>query len=288
MSRIFDALRKSEKQIQEQITPEVFIETMEKIHAGLAEVAVERIGLKPGMRVVVCSDASSLGAERFRFLRAQLSHCCTAKKLKTILITSPLPQDGKSLVAVNLATALVGREKSKVLLVEADMRRAGLMQLLGLSNRAGLSECLQEGSDAFTAIRRIEPLGFFLFSAGKLPANPIELLQSQRFADVMRSLTPHFDWVLIDSPPVSPLADTPVLKTHADGTLLVVRAGITSRESIEEAVQLLGLDHIVGVVLNGAHGLERLYYSYYAYYSRSSHDGAGSKGEKEKSNRSTA
>ncbi|MFQ5737596.1 MAG: CpsD/CapB family tyrosine-protein kinase [Acidobacteriota bacterium] len=270
MSRIFDALRKSEKGLQApaSVTPDTFIETMEKSHSGLGQVGVERARLRPDHRLVVYSDPQSLGAERFRLLRARLGHWQAAKKLKTLLVTSALPQDGKSLVAANLATALAGQKGCNVLLLEGDLRRRGLRSLLGINAWSGLSECLHEGSDPLSAIRRIEPLGFFLLPAGKAPTNPVELLQSQRFADVMRGLMPYFDWILIDSPPASPLADTPVLKTHADATLLVVRAGVTPREEIEEAVQLLGSQHVIGFVLNAADTLEGSYYKYYQYVGR--------------------
>ncbi len=284
MSRIFDALRKSEKQLQGQslLTSETFLEVMEKTYSGrgLGQVAIERAQLRPDKRLVVYSDPHSLGAERFRLLRARLGQWQAAKKLKTLLLTSALPQDGKTLVAANLATALAGQEGRPVLLFEGDLRKASLRPLLGIKAWPGLSRCLQDGSNPLSAIRRIEPLGFYLLPAGELPPNPVELLQSQRFADLMRGLVSHFDWILIDSPPVSPLADTLVLKAQADASLLVVRAGTTPREAVEEAVQLLGPEHVLGLVLNGADGLNWYYYNDYRYAGR---NGSGNpKGKTEK------
>ncbi len=286
MSRIFDALRKSEKQLQGQgsLTSETFLEVMEKSNNGraLGQVAIERVQLQPDKRLVVYSDPHSLGAEQFRLLRARLGQWQAAKNLKTLLLTSALSGDGKSLVAANLATALAGREGRPVLLVEGDLRKASLRFLLGIKAWPGLSGCLQDGSNPLSAIRRIEPLGFFLLPAGALPPNPVELLQSQRFADLMCGLVSYFDWILVDSPPVSPLADAVLLKAQADASLLVVRAGKTPREAVEESIQLLDPEHVLGLVLNGADGLNRDHYYDYLFPGRNSSGNPKGKTEKGK------
>lgn len=267
MSRIFDALRKSQERLREQpdISPGDFLETMERANSALHEVPVERACLRPESRVVLYSDPRGAGAERFRLLRANLSHWQAAKKIKTLLVTSALPQEGKSLMALNLATALAGQPGRAVLLLECDLRRASLRPLLSLPSWPGLSHCLQNGSDPFSALRRIEPLGFHLLPAGDETPNPVELLQSQRFPELMRQLASFFDWIVIDSPPVTPLADTVVLKAHVDATLVVVRAGVTPRELVTEAVERLGSEGMIGVLLNGAEGLHDSYYRYYQY-----------------------
>lgn len=265
MSRIFDALRKSEKQLQDgvMVAPDTFLETMEKAHSGLEQVAVAQARLRPESRVFMHSDPNSLGAERFRFLRTRLTHWQNTRKGKTLLLTSALPQEGKTLVSLNLATVLAGREGRSVLLLEGDLRRSALARVLGIPPSPGLGEFFEGGGNPLAAIRRIRPLGFFLLPAGRLPGNPVEVLQSQGFAELMRTLVGYFDWILVDSPPAAPLADTAVLKTYTDGILMVVRAGKTSRESVEEALQLLGPEQVVAMVLNGADGLDRSYYSYY-------------------------
>lgn len=271
MSRIFEALRKSEEQLRDQsfVSPETLLKAMDKAHAPLDQIPIERARIRPESRVVVYSDPRGLATERFRLLRTRLMRWQLAKKLKTLLITSPLPQDGKSVVAVNLATVMAGCEGRTVLLLEGDLRQASLLPQLGLNRWPGLRECLESNSDPISAVRRIEPLGFYVLPAGRPTATPVELLQSQRFSDLVRSLASCFDWIFIDSPPVSLLADTPVLRTQADATLLVVRAGVTPREGVEEALRLLGPEHVMGVVLNGADGLEREYYRYRQYGSSS-------------------
>lgn len=286
MSRIFDALRKSEKQLPEEsfVSPDAFLETMEKARSVLEQVQVERARILPESRVMVYSDPKGLGAERYRLLRARLGHWQAAKKIKTLLLTSALPREGKSLAAVNLATVLAAREGCSVLLLEGDLRRARLRPQLGLLKGPGLSECLRDGADPLSVIRRIEPLGFYLLPAGAPAASPVELLQSQSFTQVVRSLVSLFDWILIDSPPVSPLADTSVLKAQADATLLVVRAGVTLRETVGEAVQLLGADHVIGIILNGADGMDRSYYRYYRYGAQNG-SGKSKKGKTQKETR---
>ena len=116
------------------------------------------------------------------------------------------------------------------------------------------------------AIRRIEPLGFYLLPAGQPGEDGSRLLQSDFASQLIKGLSSSsFGWILIDSPPATPVADVIALKAQADATLLVVRAGETPREDIEEATRNLGHDHIIGIILNGVEGLDRTYSKYYGY-----------------------
>lgn len=266
MSRIFDALQKSGQEFEEQPFFAAKAPT-EADESTWAQSAAVRARVDGASRLVVYTEPQSLGAERFRVLRAQLNQQQRAGKFKTILLTSALPQEGKTVVAANLAAALAVDPRQKVLVLECDLRRPSLRAILRLENWPGLSHCLESGSDPFSALRRIEPLGFYLLPAGEVPSNPVELLQSPRFSETVKKLSLQFDTILIDSPPVSPLADTTVLKAHCDGALLVVRAGWTPRPAVEEAIQVLGPEYVIGVVLNAASGLERNYSHYYHYQS---------------------
>jgi protein-tyrosine kinase len=233
---------------------------------GLQRAAVEEVSLRPESRLVLHSAPEGPGADRFRFLAMRLRHSWATGKLRTLLITSPLPADGKSTTALNLATALTERGKRNVLLVEADYYHPTLSRALGLAGRPGLAECLQDGLDPLLAIRRLEPLHWYLLQAGKAQRNPTELLQSDGLLSFMRRLGGLFDWILIDSPPVIPLADAAALSRCVDGSLLVVRADHTPSEAVEEAVALLGPNHVLGIVLNGSERLNRLYSRYYGHY----------------------
>jgi capsular exopolysaccharide synthesis family protein len=231
----------------------------------LEDVPTMQVHIEAGNRLVFHTDPQSVGAERFRLLRMRLQERWKARKLKTLLITSPLPHDGKSTVSLNLATALAEHGKRSVLLVEGDLHHSQILEQLGLGGWAGLGECLERHLDAFPAIRRIEPLGWYLLPAGAPRANATELLQTTAIAELFQNLTRYFDWILIDSPPVLPLTDALSLRQRADACLLVVRADTTPRDAVEETVRLVGKEHILGILLNGVDGLHRLY-SKYGYY----------------------
>lgn len=228
-------------------------------------VRVVHLDVHPNKRIVVYSDPHGPGADRFRFLRLRLRELAGTRKLKTVIITSAQPAEGKSTVCLNLATALAEGGKRTVLVVDVDFYRRTLSHILGLRSGPGLAECLEDNLDPVSALRRIEPLSWYLLTAGEPRRNPTELLQSDSLAAALRKLYFLFEWILIDTPPVVPLADTLSLSRHADASLLVVRAGQTPREAIDDALTLLG-PTAVGIVLNGAEKLNRAYYKYYGHY----------------------
>lgn len=231
----------------------------------LDQVPPEEAHLHAGVRIALHSNPLSPGADRFRYLRMCLRELSHAGKLKTLLITSPLPQDGKSTITMNLATALAEGGKRTVLVIEADLHRPTLTEQLSLEVRPGLAECLAEGLSPTSALRRLEPLGWYLLPAGKPCENPTELLQTEGLVDLLKKLSQHFDWILVDSPPVVPLTDAIALARHTDATLLVAREGRTPDDAIEKSIALLGRQRVLGVVLNCVEGLERLYSGYYGY-----------------------
>lgn len=238
----------------------------EATDARLDAIPADTVEIPPSGRVVVHTDPRGPGADRFRLLRLHLRERWNAEKLKTLLITSPLPNDGKSTISLNLASALAERGKRPVLLIGADLHQPTLSRQLGLPDRRGLAECLEDDVKPFSVIRRLEPLGWYLLQAGNARGNPTELLQSGSLAEVMREVSRHFEWVLIDSPPVLPLADALTLKEISDASLLVVRAGRTPTPAVEQSIRLLGRRHVLGIVLNGMAGRDLTYGSYYGYY----------------------
>ena len=234
---------------------------------------LEKAHVRPENRVVFHTDPRSPAADRFRFLRMRLREHWSAGKLKKLLVTSPLAHDGKSTIILNLATALSERGKRAVLVIEGDLHHASLAEDLGLNSWAGLADCLQDDSTPpLSAVRRVEPLGWHLLPAGEPRRNPTELLQTPAFGHVLQTLSSHFDWILIDSPPAIALTDALSMQQHADGSLLVVRADRTPREAVEETIALLGKQHVLGVVLNGVEQRNHLYYQY--------RDDSGERGQK--------
>ena len=221
--------------------------------------------LPPESRVVVHTDPRSIAGDRFRLARIRLKSLQATKGLKTLLITSPLPGDGKSTVSLNLATALAENGKHPVLLLEADVYRPSLVKKLGIKPWGGLSECYHEGTDPMQAIRRVEPLGFYMLPVGTSTEDD-SFLQTKFAGQLIDKLAKiSFSWIVIDAPPSTPVADILALKAHADATLLVVRAGKTPREAIEETTRNLGRDHIMGIILNSVEGLDHFYTKYYGY-----------------------
>ncbi len=239
----------------------------------LSHIPVVEAEIRPETRIVFHTDPRGPGADRFRFLRMRLREFAKSGHLKSLLVTSPLPHDGKTTVVLNLATALSERGQHPVLVVEADLHHDSMAGTLGLPGWDGLAECLEAGVDPVSAVRRVEPLGWYLLPAGKANRNPTELLQAPELATVMETLAPRFEWILFDSPPAVPLTDALSLQHHADATLLAVSAGGTPRAVVEQALELLGRKHVLGIVLNGVSGLNRLYYKYRSYRRASSSEG---------------
>jgi capsular exopolysaccharide synthesis family protein len=230
---------------------------------GLQDIPVEQVDLERLHRVAFFSDPRGAAADRFRFLRLRLLERQKAVNLRRVLVTSALPQDGKSTVALNLATALAEGGKRAVLLLEADLHHPTLTWQLGFEGRPGLAECLEAGMNPMSAVRRLEPLAWSFLPAGQVCGNPTELLQSGALSGVAAALSAQFDWIVMDSPPVAPLSDVLLLKKEADATLLVVRAGRTPGDAVEQAITLLGREHVAGILLNGVEGVDRLYSKYY-------------------------
>jgi len=246
---------------------------MPERHAERPEIQqIPAVTAKPelGARIVFAAQAFISTADRFRLLRMRLRELAKSGKLRTLLVTSALPNDGKSTITLNLAAALAEHGDQAVLVLEADLRRSALGKKLGLDSWPGLAECLEGSLDPMSAIRRIEPQGWYLLPAGKKGAEALQLLQTEVISALLNRLSTFFDWILIDSPPALLVTDSVALSHYADATLLVARAGFTPRDSIEEAIQAIGRNRVLGIVLNGVEGLNPSYAKYYrSYYSHS-------------------
>jgi capsular exopolysaccharide synthesis family protein len=284
LSKIFDALNKAQGEVASLALPLIDgagtagpaadrhanLESPQSSHQPLGlrpepkQLRVPEVHVKHFGRVVFHTDPTGAAADKFRLLRMRLRDCWAAGKLKSVLVTSPLPGDGKSTTALNLATALAEERTKTVLLVDADLHRGSLNNQLALDPHVGLAECLQNRLNPLSAIRRVEPFGWYFLASGQLGVgSPTELLQPQELATLFQKLSSQFDWIVVDSPPVLPLSDAVALRQHMDGSLLVARAGSTSAKAVEDAIALLGRKHIIGLILNG---IEKLQHSYSAYY----------------------
>jgi len=264
VSRLYDALRKVEEQSRESTAnPSKTIVAPAKKPDQLLAVPSLQAHISSESRLIVSSDPHSPGSERFRLIRMALRNAAGGKLPKVLLITSPLPKDGKSTVSLNLATSLSEGGKHRVILLEADLHRPSLVDTLGLERMNGLSEVLKGLEEPSAVIRRIEPLDIYLMAAGRLFDHPSEMFQGERFSELLQELRACFECVLIDCPPAFPLADVVALKAHADGVLLVARAGATPREAVRETLQLFKPGQVLGLILNAEEELNQLYAKYY-------------------------
>ena len=236
--------------------------------SAIDSLPVEHAELPKGSRLPLATDPLGAGADRFRFLRMRLRELRELAKLRSLVITSPWPRDGKSTVAISLASVLTEGGKQSVLLVEADLHHPSLTTSLGLRLAPGLAECLESGLDPLSQVRKVEPFGWHFLSAGAPRSNPTELLQSDALTAVMRAVSSHFDWVLIDAPPVLPLTDALLLSRQVDATLLVARAGCTSHQAITQTINVIGKKYLLGIVLNGADDVTQLYSKYHGRYGK--------------------
>jgi len=218
----------------------------------------------PSSRLVFFTEPESLAAEKFRFLGVRLRQMRQSRTLKKVLVTSAIPGEGKSLVSVNLAGVLA-RRKERVLLIEGDLRRPTVAQQLGLGRLAGLAEWLQGGLQTASNIYHLSGPGFWIMPAGDPPVNPLELMQSGRLSSLVAQLTTLFDWIVVDSPPLLPLADTTVWSRLTDGTLLVTREGTTEKGPLQRGLEIIKKSELLGVVLNGCSSTDQDNYYYQRY-----------------------
>jgi len=281
MSRIFDALQRSKLEGNNFDFPLMSSLAAEAPQAAQMTQATEdqsddctindivmeeslAISPSPNSRLVSLTEQASLGAEKFRFLSVRLRQLRQTRSLQKVLITSAIPEEGKSTVSANLAITLAQRRSQKILLLEGDLRRPSLGTRFGLPKMPGLSEWLQRGTGSTANIYHLESAGFWFLPAGSSPENPSELIQSGRLSELMDQLTTRFDWILIDSPPILPMADTKVWTRSADGVLLVVREGTTEKRQLQRGLRALEETKLVGVVLNSCGNCD--YSNYYQRY----------------------
>jgi capsular exopolysaccharide synthesis family protein len=210
------------------------------------------------------TDAHSLAAERFRFLGVKLRHLQQKKQTNRLLITSSVPQEGKSTVAANLACVLAKKEDVKVLLLDGDLRRPALAKTLGIQVTKGLSELLENDKAPGTNLYRLDSLGFWILPAGNSAADSLTLLQSSMLPALMDRLTSWFDWIVIDSPPVLPLGDTSIWMRLADAILLVTRPGLTEKRQLQRTFEAVEQSKMLGILVNASSDASSM--NYYRYY----------------------
>jgi capsular exopolysaccharide synthesis family protein len=203
-------------------------------------------------RLVAALAPRSIAAEQYRSLRTRVRQAENGRALRTIIITSPGKGDGKSLTAANLSLTMAQEFQPRVLLLDADLRRPSLHSLFGISETPGLSDVLMGGATIDEALVHVEDHHLSILPAGLPPTHPAELLGSAAMRRTLDTLRTRFDRIIIDMPPVEPLADVHILTPLADALLMIVRAGLTEKPAIDRALHGLDVSKVLGLVLNEA------------------------------------
>ncbi len=220
-------------------------------------------------RLILLTDPEAAECEQYRTLRTELFHAVAIKRTQVVTVTSALVGEGKTSTVLNLALAIAQSREKKVLVIDGDLRRPNVASYLGLRPSVGLGEVLKGDSEIFSSVFFVDEQELYILPVNKEADNPTELLSSERFPEMIAMLRGYFDFILIDSPPVMPFADSRLLANYSDSLIMVVRAGLAPYETVEKAIDALPRGRILGVVLNGAiHIKDSEYYDSYYNYAR--------------------
>jgi capsular exopolysaccharide synthesis family protein len=212
-------------------------------------------------RIVILQPESAV-AEQFRSLRARIDALATTRPLRTIAVASALDGEGKTMAAISLAAVSAMQLARKVVLVECDLRQPAIGAALGLRLDAGLTEVLADGAPLERAVQRAPGTNLDVLAVRALPQNPSELLASEAFRRLLEQLAARYDRVVLDLPPTLGLPDAKTVSGLCDGTVFVVRADATSQADVESALEVLGRERLLGVVMNGSEARTEYYSKY--------------------------
>lgn len=256
MSKIHLALEKAEKERAEELMKKTvrspIQEEVTQIDPGPAVPVVRFDTLKADESLVALFQPRSLISEQFRKLRTQLLRLNLARPVKTIMVTSALQGEGKSFVAANLAIGIAYDLHLHALLVDCDLRNPSVATMFGYNGIQGIADYLKGHGEVSNYLVKTELEKLSLMPGGTIPENPTEIIGSQRMAALVEELKTRYDdrFIILDSTPLLATAEPDVLAKLVDGVLIVVRAGMTPRETVKQALSFLDKDKILGVVLN--------------------------------------
>ncbi|MGE5644580.1 MAG: CpsD/CapB family tyrosine-protein kinase [Acidobacteriota bacterium] len=281
MSRVHDALRRAEQlggaheapaaarggPSPGEAAPAASYDGAE-VAPGLLEL-VQEVPFTPAPEAILIDvnrpqDAPS---EEFRSLRTRLNHLQNLQPIHRVVVTSPSPAEGKSFAAANLALAESHMAGNMTLLVDFDFRRPVIHNLFQIERTPGATDYLLGNAPLAECLKKVAGTNLYLMPAGTAVKNPLELLNLREVRTLFEELPQTFNWVIIDSPPLLFSADANLLGTLTDGTILVVRIGATTIDTVHRAMQSLCENNVLGIVVNGARAGE-LYSKYTYYYSK--------------------
>lgn len=276
MGKIFDALEKANHQISKavpvsrsEVDRRESVKSAETIVA-LGDPAKIKYEHKLAPTLITYHTPKSVEAELFKILKSNLLFPAQGQPPRKILVTSPLPAEGKSFVSSNLAISIALSVEEHVLLVDCDIRKPTIHKNFGLGQTAGLSEHLSKGIDLSKVLLKSSIPKLTILPAGQTPHNPTELLTSKKMKELIVEITARYDdrFIIIDSPPPTLAAETNPLIKLVDGVICVVKAGKTPVQAVSDIIGQVGKDKMLGIVLNFSDQNARKYYGYEkSYYS---------------------
>ncbi len=257
------------------------LDTTVKLPSEIEKIPLPVLGTVPTLEIprgalYLEHDPQGMGGEAFRKLRTSLGFLGVELPLRTILVSSPSPTEGKTTVALNLAAAFAFGGL-RTLLIEGDLRRPSLHTMFGMRGTKGLTTAIVGQVNAADAVMSTDIPNLSVLLAGAIPPNPVELLGSEQMSELLDRLKKQFDVLIIDSPPLIPVADPAVLAGRCDGVLLVARAGKTDRGRLSDSSQIVDRvgGRLLGVVLNFVRrGDDAMDYAYYYQYAPQDPDAA--------------
>ena len=226
----------------------------------------------PSGAIINVLDPLTIAGEQVRLLRSKLNVMQKERGTRTLLVTSSVQQEGKTFMVFGLAGVFAQEEGKRILVIDADMRKAGSGWDFGFRTKItdpGLSQVLGGDVEFNNALLVSQNPELYFLPSGPLPSHPLELLSSPKLEDILKAAAEFFDWVIVDSPPAVALSDATLLSQLCDAALLIVRANSTSSKLVTDTIGRIGRDKICGIVINRQKQI-RSSRHYYEYYDRSS------------------
>lgn len=274
MAKVYDALRRADEErkrrpddassqlapleapgapAEPRAKPQARRSIAERVRAGLRRGRLGDTSAEVNKRRISMLQPDSYVAEQFRALRGRLDALGAQHRIRTVAVSSPLAGEGKTTASINLAVVTAMSVGRRVLLVDCDMRKPKVHQALGLRPEAGIAEVLSGEVSVDEAIVKVEGMNLDVLAVRGRPSNPSELLGSPRMHELVQQLAERYDRVILDTPAALGVPDAKAVAEIADGVVMVVRAGVTSQQDVEAAVEQLDRRRLLGLVLNGAH-----------------------------------
>jgi capsular exopolysaccharide synthesis family protein len=282
MAKVYEALRRAEEERKrragDQASPVAPLDVPPELERPKArtrrEPLLRRLGgalrrrprdtaAEVNKRRITMLQPDSYVAEQFRALRGRIDALAAQQPIRTLVVSSPLASEGKTTAAINLATVTALSVGRRVLLVDCDMRKPKIHQVLGLRPQAGLAEVLTEQVSLDQAIVKVDGMNLEVLSVRGKPSNPSELLGSPRMRELVEEVAARYDRAIFDTPAALGVPDAKAVAELCDGLVMVVRADVTARQDVEAALELLDRRRLLGLVLNGA----RVHHGRYGYTS---------------------